>query len=347
MVLDFIELFKSLKSGQVERLYLFMGQEELLKREAIDRIKELTVPAGMQDLNFTVIDGSDIAFDSIKSAVETLPFMSRKRMVVVKDINFGTTGRDRISNDDAATLADYMNKVPEYSCVVMTTRGSVDMRTKLAKAISFNGQVVSFDRLKPDMVVKWAAKRFNLRGVKIEPAVLKRFIERTAYLDRDSQKTLDDVDNDIKKLAEYCIGKGRVDAPDIDRVISRSLDLNIFKLVDSLGYRDTGQAVRLLEDMRSAGHPPLKILYMVARQFRLLIRTSYLKDQGYSAKAIASRLGIQPFVAISLIKQTGRFTVGQVSQVLRDVRDTEARIKTGGIDPWLGIELLVVSLGKQ
>jgi DNA polymerase-3 subunit delta len=345
--MDSVELFMGLKSGRVERLYLFTGQEELLKREAIERIKDLTVAAGMQDLNLTVIDGDGITFDQIKNAVETLPFMSQKRMVIIKDINLGVSGRDRMGMDDISALADYVRCIPEYSCVIMTTTGSIDMRTKLAKAISSNGQVVSFDRLKPDLFVKWVGKRLNLLGVRVGQAALRRLVERTAYLDRDSQKTLDDVDNDIKKLAVYCNGKGRVDVQDIDEVIPRSLELNIFRLVDSVGYRDIEQAVKLLADMKSAGHPPLRILYMVARQFRLLIRAAYLKNQGHSVKTIASRLGVQPFVATSLVKQLDCFSIDRLGQALRDARDTEARIKTGGIDPWLGIELLVVGLKKK
>jgi DNA polymerase-3 subunit delta len=345
--MDFLELFNNLNRGITEKLYLFYGEEELLKREAVSKIKELVVPPSMEELNFTVIDGSRATAEKIADAVETLPFMSDKRMILIKDINLSATGKDRLRQEELDGLERCLQNIPDYSCVVITTKYNVDMRTRLVKSIKENGAVIEFSRLKPGLFEKWVKRQFDNRCKKLKPVVLKRFVEQVAYLDKNSGKTLDDVINEIDKLSEFCKGKDYIDEEDIQAVIPKSLELNIFKLVDSVGYRNTAAAIKLLEDMKLAGEPALKVLFMIARQFRLLYQAACLKDAGYSSKAIASKLRIQPFVVTSLLKQLDNFTRKDLGEAIRACSGIDVRIKTGKVEPWLALELLIASLGEK
>ncbi len=331
----------------MQKLYFFYGREELLKRQAVDKIKEVLVPPSVESLNFTVLEGGKICAQDVINASETLPFMNGKRMVLIKGFNAGSAGRDRLSRDDVDALEEYFKNIPEYSCVVIVTAENPDMRTRIMKTIRNNGVAVEFGRLKPEHLVKWIKKQVEMRDKTIHTAQVKRFVEITGYLDRDGWKTLDDMTNEIDKLVEYCRVKKVIEEEDIQAIAPRNLKTNIFKLVDAIGRRDAALALCLLEDMKLAREPALRVFYMITRQFRLLLKVAFLKDAGYSAKGIASRLKLQPFIVSSLLKQRENFSLQDLRKALICCSRRDISIKSGKIEPWLSMELLITELGGE
>lgn len=345
--MDFVKFFSGLNKDGLRNLYLFYGEEELLKREAVNRVKALAVPPLMEEMNFTVFEGGRAAAEQITAAVETLPFMSGKRVIFVKDINLSASGKDRLKQEEMERLEKCFAGIPEFSCVILTTRHTVDARMKLVKTIKANGMVIEFTKLKPDMFEKWVIKQFELRGKKLKTTAAKAFSASVGYFGKNSSKTLDDVVNEINKLAEYCKDKVYIEESDFGKVLPETLDVNVFRLVDAVGYRDTSTAVKVLEDMKLAGEPGLKILFMISRQFRLLYQSRQMKDLGYSSKAAAAKLRVQPFVAASVMKQASRFNADELKEALKACSDTDFRIKSGKIDQWLALELLIIGLGNK
>jgi DNA polymerase-3 subunit delta len=343
--MDMTELFNSLKRGEVGRLYLFYGPEDLLMREAVGRLRELLVPASTEQMNLTVIDGGDGgAAQKIANAVETLPFMSQKRLVIVNNAVFAPAGKRGFTQADMEVLDNCIRSIPDYTCLVITARNSPDMRTKLMKTMKTAGEVVEFCALKPQVLEKWVVKRFKDAGKDISRAALKRFIFLTGYLERDSGKTLEGIANEIEKVVKYCEDRDTVRQEDIEALAPESLSMNIFKLVDTIGGRDISKALELLEDMKRGGEPPVRVLFMVARQFRLLLQASFYREMGYSGKTIASKLQLPPFVAASLMRQAGNFTREELKKKLKECGEADARVKSGRIDPWLALELLIAGL---
>ncbi len=343
--MDMTKLFNSLKRGEVGRLYLFFGHDGLLIREAVGRIKELLVPPYAEQMNLTVIDGSDAtAAQKIANAVETLPFMNKKRLVIVNNAMFTPAGKRGFTQADMEVLDNCFRGVPDYTCLVITTRNSPDMRTRLMKTLKTAGEVVEFGTLKPPVLEKWVAKRFKEAGKDISQAALKRFIFLTGYLERDSGKTLEGIANEIEKVVKYCGDRDTVRQEDIEALAPESLSMNIFGLVDTIGGRDISKALELLEDMKRGGEPPVRVLFMVARQFRLLLQTSFYREMGYSGKMIAAKLQLPPFVAGSLMRQADNFTREELKKILKGCGEADARVKSGRIDPWLALELLIAGL---
>lgn len=345
--MDILELFKNLNEDKTEKLYFFYGCEELLKRQAVNKIKDLLVPPSFENFNLTILEGGKAVVQDIINAVETLPFMNERRMVLVKDLNLSASGKDRLTGEDMGKLDEYFKNIPEYSCLVISTRKNADMRTRIMKTIKKEGVVVRFDKLKSEHFVKWVKKQIDKENKSIYTSSLKRFIDISGYLDRDSKKTLEDVANEINKLVEYCRNKKVIAEEDIEAVAPRNLRTNIFKLVDAIGLKDTPTSLRLLEDMKLAREPALKVLFMITRQFRLLLQAACLKDAGYSSKGIISRLKLQPFIVNSLIKQSQNFSIADLKKALMACSRWDSQIKTGKIEPWLAIELFIIESGKN
>lgn len=343
--MDMIELFKSLKSKEIGGLYLFYGREELLKREAVDIIRDILVPGSLEELNLTVMDAASVSANEIINAVETMPLANPRRLVVVKDVVFGGAAKRTFNQNDMNILEEYLSRIPEYSCLVMNAKGKPDMRTRFVKAFKAQGQVVEFGRLKPKLFENWVKKQFKSDGKSMSGAAFKKFIRLIGYSNKDSEKTLDDVVNEIEKLVQYCEDKKTIREEDIEMLVTESSDRNIFSLVDAIGGKDTQTAIGLLEDMKRSEEPPVRILFMIARQFRLLIKSALLREAGYSNKAISSQLRLPPFVTSSLIRQAKNYSGDGLKRALKECWEAEVSIKSGRIEPWLALELLIIELG--
>jgi DNA polymerase-3 subunit delta len=149
---------------------------------------------------------------------------------------------------------------------------------------------------------------------------------------------------EVEKLALYA-EDGEISPDDVKEMCPPDLDSNIFSFVDSLASGQREGALGALEGLFSAGEPPLRVLYMMRRQFQLILRAKSLSDRGVPRKEIPGKLKVPPFVARKLEDQGRRFSEEGVENALALVLDLESGLKGGSdLAPELQIELAVLEL---
>ena len=123
------EFFDKLKAGYAARGYLFTGEENFVKREALRRLEQKLLPEGLEALNENILEGKTA--DDIIAACETLPMMAERRLVVVRDYAPLMSGQSKGEKEESERLAEYLNRLPETCCLVMYMRGAADGRKAL------------------------------------------------------------------------------------------------------------------------------------------------------------------------------------------------------------------------
>ena len=83
----------------------------------------------------------------------------------------------------------------------------------------------------------------------------------------------------------------------------------------------------------------MRILFLLARQFNLLLQVKELQNLGFSGKDIAAKTGLQTFVLKNYTRCTGRYSVQQLRQAVEDFTQAE---ETGKLQDVLSVELLIV-----
>lgn len=86
------ELKQAVKEGAPKRLYLFYGEEAFLRDDCLARLKKAVLPAGMEDFNLHAAQGKECSVDWIEQAVDCLPMMSERTLVVVTDFDLFKLG---------------------------------------------------------------------------------------------------------------------------------------------------------------------------------------------------------------------------------------------------------------
>jgi DNA polymerase-3 subunit delta len=344
--MNYKDVLKDLKNGELRNLYLFYGHEYYLIENTLNTIKEKTINKGFEDLNYQFIDGKETDVDAIIHACETLPFMGERRMVLVKDLECFLGKRKNISEEEEERLHKYFTNLPDTTQLFFVATQEIDKRKKIIKVIKKHGEMVAFDKLTEKDIYKWIQKTFKKSNKEIKNKEIAFLLELTGYLDRNSNKNLKDLDNEINKLCSFLGDRVLVTSSDIELLAPKSMENNIFSLVEFIGTKNADRALSFFNDMLIEGESEIKILYMITRQFRYLFQIKLMEKQGYTAMAIGPKLGLRQFVVKKYLKQAMNFDVEMLKKALKTCLHTDESIKKGKMDQRLGIELLITQFGK-
>ncbi|NHM27302.1 DNA polymerase III subunit delta [Desulfofundulus sp. TPOSR] len=343
----YLDLINDLEKGNIAPVYLFYGQESFLHEKAVQRFREklLMPPAG--EFNLDILDGEEVTEGDIVVRAQTPPFMAGWRLVVVRHAPFftgspGTSSnkRTRASSRDTATpLLAYMQKPTPTTCLIFTTTHPVDQRGRLFKSLKETGRVVEFTYLKTRDLVRWLEKQARLAHKTITPAAAGLLVRRVG-------PSLFVLSQEMAKLISYTGCRETILEEDIYRLTVPALEENIFNVVDAIGERRIGAALKGIRELLQQGQTGPAILAMVARQFRLILQTLELNAGKRSPGEAAAKLGVHPFVAQKLLAQSCNFTREQVVTALQKLLDLDRAVKRGRLEFYPGIEMLLLEMGR-
>ncbi|MDW7650128.1 MAG: DNA polymerase III subunit delta, partial [Bacillota bacterium] len=170
--------------------------------------------------------------------------------------------------------------------------------------------------------------------------VMTIFVERVGH-------DLRRLDTELEKIITYLGDRDELDEKSVQLATSRSIHGDIFALIEAVVYGRASKALTLLKDLLAAGEPPLRILAMLVRQFRLLGEACEQMRRGCSRDELASRLGIHPYAARKLADQVNKTDEDKLYRAVELLLQADLDIKRGRIDHVLALETLVVALGEK
>ena len=339
--MEYNNLLKDIKAGNIKNIYLFFGQEQYLCEEAIKELEKKLIHPSFKDLNYEYIQESNISTQRIINACETFPIMDQWRVIIIKDFDFLQAGNAKKDEQGINDIIQYIKNISPSTCLVFWQTEKIDKRKKLFKAIKKEGKLLEINKLRTYELEKWLERKILEKGKVIKKPVLFFFMEYSNYLSRNSSKTLRDLVNEINKIVDYIGDRKEITKADIENLLPRSLEDDIFKMVDAIGKKDTKTAIRLLNDMLINGENGIKILSMVIRQFRILIQCQELKQMGYSPSLISSKLSLAHFIVKKGLVQSQYFERGKLKQALNTCSKMDLEMKTGKVDIKLALEMLI------
>jgi DNA polymerase-3 subunit delta len=339
------EFFKAVKSGQIGTLYLMEGVEEYIKQSALEQLRKAILPVGLEALNETVLENPSLQV--LRAAVETLPFMADRRLVLVRECTLlrpsrkGSEEGEEAPEEDDQTQAycSYLADLPPTTCLVFYEKGKADARRKLYGAIKKNGTIALFDTLDNEELNRWIIQFMRSIGKEISPSVASNLaftVGRDAALLR----------GEMEKLAAHTGERPQVTAEDIQAVATRSLEASVFDLVDALVEGKAPKAFSLFENMLRTGGSRFAILAMILRQYRILFHYKTLKESNAPLMDIRSRLGIPPFAVDRAAKQAAAYTSGQLQGAITLCVDTEFSVKSGRMAEEGSVERAMLLLSR-
>jgi len=150
--------------------------------------------------------------------------------------------------------------------------------------------------------------------------------------------------SELDKLSLLAEGRS-IEAADVETAVAASREVGIFELVDAVMEGKSAPAQRLLQGLLRDGQAPSYILYMMARQLRLLVRAKSMLSDGRAEPFIAGKLGLQGFALRKTLDQAARFTVPRLKDFYHRLLEADMAIKTSRYDEDIAVSLLVAEAG--
>lgn len=315
-----------IKSGQLKQLYLLYGEERYLIRQYRDKLRRALAAEG-DTMNFSVFSGNDINLKEIIDLAETLPFFADRRVILMEKSGLFKKGGDE--------LADYLKEAPKSTCFLFVEE-EADKRSRLYKAAAKLGSVVEFGVQKDETLAKWVGSRIRSEGKNITQGAYELFISKTGT-------DMDNIDKELEKLICYCMDRDVITPEDVQAVTTEQITNRIFAMVDAIADHEQKKALDLYYDLLALKEAPMRILFLIMRQFQILLIVKTMSNQGFSNKDIAAKAGCPEWAVRSkYLRQCRSFSVEQIRQALEDGISYEEAVKTGRMNDQMALELLII-----
>jgi DNA polymerase-3 subunit delta len=316
------------------------GSDTYRSHERLKKLKEGFIkkydPSGS---NTTSIDGENLKFEDFVRAIESKSLLSKKRLIIVKDLIFKNKS-PKIQNNIVHYLDEHPLSADDIlifieSVTPVKTRGrKKEIRGALSEYLKEKAKPEEFESLLGSDLNKWVLKEIKTRGGTIDNRAAELLISLVG-------NDLWQLANEIEKLVNYKKNK-TITSEDVSLFVKARYDTDIFKLTDALGHKNKKVALKLIEDQIESGANELYLLTMLARQIRILLQVKEVLRQERNYYTVASRLEIHPFVAKKAIEQVVNFSMDDLKRFYAQLLEIDYKIKTSSQDPRTLFDLFIL-----
>ncbi len=321
------QLEEDIKNKRFKKIYVLTGTQSYNRKRYEKALINVFLPDG-DEMNLTKFYGAKIDMKEVSELAQTMPFLAERRVIVLED-----TG---LFSKSCEELSDLIPNIPE-SGVMIFSEDKVDMRLKQTKAVKSEGCIAVFDNLSENDLRDFVTRRLGKEHRPITKNALELFIRRCP-------DDLWQVTNDLEKLISYTFGKEGIRIEDVEEVIPAPAEDKIFNMIDAILDKNTKQTLLYYTDLLALRSDPMGILSLIRQQYLLMLHVKCLAEENVSAASMASLLKMRETRVKMALSAARRSSKIRLTGGIRKCADTDERIKSGLIDPRIGVETLMIEL---
>jgi len=293
-------------------VYVLTGDEDFLKRQVVAKLRTLIFGTEADEFGMSTYAGDKAVFATVRNELETAPFLSPRRLVVIDQADpFVTAYR--------ATLEKYVTQPVSTATLVLDVK-SLPANTNLAKLLASAATIAckapAVYKL-PDWCAHWAASQHQKELALPAAQLLVDLIGPEMGL----------LDQELTKLAIYVGTAPRIESADVDKLVGRSREEETFKIFEAIGSGQAGAALTILAGLFDQGDQPIKVLGAFSYQLRRLAQIARLNEQGRSLAAAFDQLNVPPYQRQKYEQQLRHLGPARTSQLYTWLLETDLGLK--------------------
>jgi len=308
--------------------YLFLGEEDFLKEEAVEKLRSRFLDKGAKDLNYSVFYGKDkrCVVLGMLEALNTLPLLSERRLVVLKDA-------DSLALSEKESVISYLRS-PKNSSLFIIESPHPFIKGGFLLEASKHAHLVYYRRLTESGLSAWISKKAGLSGKKISLDAIGAVKES---LPNDLRLISSNMDNIILYIGK----KTFITKQDVEAVIGRSPLHTAFDLIESIEKKDVKKALTVFSSLKKDRKKEVELLGLLSWNARMFLRVKELLS-------IKNRMEVRRDLALSprkfdqVVKYASRFKKKEILALLDEVLASDLEIKRSSPAPV--IERLIVKM---
>lgn len=320
----------------MKNIYLFYGNEELMIKNKIDKLV-----SSITDNQYN-INVYDMQINNVSMAVQDLltpPFLADNKVVIIKNPLFLTKSKSEIEHK-TEMLMNYLDNSEETSYLIIDASGlKIDESNAIFKKLKQKGEVSETKELSQIEMKGWLKRRFAINNKEISDEAVTLFFDRIGW-------NLLIANNEFEKVLNYIGSRNQIIVNDIEKVVTKELETDVFKLTNALQNNNKKEIIFLYQDLIKSGNDPVKLLGLVSKTIKDTYNVNLMLEKGYKQIDIANTLGVSTGRAYYIIKSARSFKNNILEQLLLKLHDLDFKIKTGKIDKNTGFEMFLFAYNK-
>lgn len=309
-------------------LYLLYGLEKFLIDKEINKILETN---SIDKINISNYNLEESNFNDIVDDAQTISMFGDKKAILVEN-SYIFTGKTIKNDSNPEIFLDYFkNPNPDTILIFSVIHEKLDERKKIVKEIKKIATVKEFN--KTGNINSLVKDMFD--GYQINYSDINLLIDRVG-------NNLEIISQEVNKIKGYKDNDKNITREDIFNLTSKNIDIDIFTFIDTLINKNKEKSIETYYEMLKNGEEPIKVLVILANQFRIMYQAKELYKQGYSGNDIASSIGIHPYRIKLALEKVRNYDSEILLNYLSKLADLDYDIKIGNIDASLGLELFIL-----
>ena len=220
------------KQKKFKPVYWLEGEEPFFIDEVVDYAEHHLLSETEAAFNLTVFYGKDSEWPDVVNACMRYPMFSDRQVVLLKE------GQQM---KDIEKLENYVHRPLSSTVFVVSYKDKkVDARTKLAKFLKQNGEILTTKKIYDNQLPEWTSQMVESKGLTINHNALLLLVD---HIGNDLSR----LKNEVDKLSINLAGKKNITEADIEKYIGISKDYNVFELQDAISEKNLPKAIRIIQ----------------------------------------------------------------------------------------------------
>lgn len=317
---------------EVHMIYLLIGTENYLINQEINKIK---TENNIDSINTIEYDLETTNLNEIIDDAQTLSLFSDKKLIIVNNAYpFTSSNKKNVPIQNLDTLDTYLdNPNPNTIIIFLPNAPKLDERKKIVKKLRKTSQIKEFSE--PNNLSSIVKSMFE--NYQISTTSINTLIERVG-------NNLFHLHNEIEKIKTYKGKDLNITTQNIIDLTTQNIDLDIFGFIDHIIKKEKKEAITIYHEMLKMNEEPIKIIIMLANQFRLMYQAKELYKKGHTESDTASILNVHPYRVKLAITNARNYSSDILLKFLNELATIDYQIKNGTLDKNLALELFILKL---
>lgn len=310
-------------------IYLIYGTDYEAIQKKIEDIESSL------NLNFdeTKIDLEQESILSLIEEVQTIPFLTDVKIVIVKNASEIFENKS-ISEEYVNRLINYGNKPVSTTVLIYVFDHKIEESNPVFKALKKNGEYIKIDEIDDSNMYSYVEQLFTTEYYTIERDAVDLLVSEV-----DNPKA---IRVEVEKLKTFCYETKKVTKNDVDLLIPRNIESNIYELTNAVLAKDKNRAMHIYIDLQMQNTQPSYIISQLLTKFQEMYDIKKLMTGGYSQEEIATLYNVKSGRAYYMCKNASSANVADIEKKLKQLSDIDAESKSGYVDGDTSLQMFML-----
>lgn len=311
---------------------------DLVEKKSSEMINKY-LQSEKDDFNYVKYNLYETEITPIIEEALTMPFFSDKKAILVQNAYVFTGEKvTKELNQNTDQLLEFIEKYDGENLIVFEVfQNKLDERKKLTKTLKKNGQLKKVEQMSEEEIKKWIQSKLNDNFKDIKQDALNNMIELTGI-------NFNIISQELDKLMLFLGDRPTINKDDVNQIINRSLEQNVFLLTEYIQKRQKNKAIQLVKDLINMKEEPIKLLALITSNYRLYYQCKILSQKGYSGQQIAKTVNVHPYRVKLALGQVRHYQLEDLLNIINSCAETDYKLKSSYMDKQLILELFILSL---